>query len=305
MPGLRGSIRAPRRALGSLPLRIDLHAHSTASDGTTRPDELVRRAAAQGLDVLAITDHDTTAGWTEAVDALPAGLTLVRGAEISCRYVDEQGGRVGVHLLAYLFDPVDPDFAAARDRLLAGRVTRAERMVQLLQDGGQDIRWERVREIAHGTVGRPHVALALMEAGAVGSIAEAFSPAWTGPGGPYYVGKEELELTAAIRLVRGAGGVPVLAHPRTARAGRHLPDPVIAEMARVGLAGLEVDHPDHRPDVRLQLRELAGRLDLLVTGSSDFHGDNKPLLQLGAETTSPGQYEMLVAAASGCPPVPG
>lgn len=255
------------------------------------------------MDVLAITDHDTTAGWDEAVSRLPAGLTLVRGAEISCRYDDSTGKRAGVHLLAYLFDPVEPAFRAARARLRDGRVTRGERMVARLREGGHDVQWERVREIAGGTVGRPHVARALMELGAVGSVAEAFTPDWIAPGGRYYAGKPELDLREAVGLVRAAGGVPVLAHPRTARARRHLPDEVIRELAAVGLCGLEVDHPDHDPAARGELRLLAADAGLFGTGSSDFHGANKPRLRLAAETTDPAAYQALTAAASGLPPV--
>lgn len=255
------------------------------------------------MDVLAITDHDTTAGWVAAVAELPAGLTLVRGAEISCRYDDTTGLRTGVHLLAYLFDPAEPAFRAARAGLRDGRVTRGRRMVERLRADGHDVHWQRVQEIAGGTVGRPHVARALMEVGAVGSIAEAFSADWIAPGGRYYAGKPELELREALGLVRDAGGVPVLAHPRTARARRHLPPQVIAELVGAGLRGLEVDHPDHGPAARAELRALAAGAGLFVTGSSDFHGANKPQLQLAAETTDPAAYEALTAAASGLPPV--
>lgn len=255
------------------------------------------------MDVLAVTDHDTTAGWDEALAWLPAGLTLVRGAEISCRYDDPTGQRTGVHLLAYLFDPAEPAFRAARARLRDGRVTRGERIVERLREGGHDVRWERVREIAGGTVGRPHVARALMEVGAVGSIAEAFSQDWIAPGGRYYAGKPELDLLEAIGLVRAAGGVPVLAHPRTARARRHLPDEVIRELSVAGLGGLEVDHPDQGPAARAELRRLAVDVGVFGTGSSDFHGANKPRLRLAAETTDPAAYEALTAAASGLLPV--
>lgn len=226
----------------------------------------------------------------------------MRGAEISCRYVDEGGSRIGVHLLAYLFDPVEPAFRAARARLREGRRTRGKQMVEHLRAGGYDVSWERVREIGGGTVGRPHVARALMEIGAVASVAEAFTPEWIAPGGRFYAGKDELDLPAAIDLVLGAGGVPVLAHPRTARARRHLPDEAVEAMAAAGLRGLEVDHPDHGAAARMQLRALAARLDLVVTGSSDFHGANKPTLRLGAETTDRAAYDALTAAASGCLP---
>lgn len=260
-------------------------------------------AVEAGLDVLALTDHDTTAGWEEALSALLPGLTLVLGAEISCQYADASGTRTGVHLLAYLFDPAEPAFAAARAALRESRIRRGRGMVDRLRADGYDVRWERVLEIAAGTVGRPHVARALMEIGVVPSIAAAFTPEWIGPGGRYYVPKDELQVLDAIALVTGAGGVPVLAHPRTARARRHLSDEVIGELAAAGLRGLEVDHPDHGPDARSQLRALAAGLDLVATGSSDFHGANKPRLRLGAESTEPAAYDALTAAASGRSPV--
>lgn len=288
----------------SSPLRIDLHAHSTASDGTTPPADLVALAAAAGLDVLALTDHDTTGGWSAAAGALPTGLTLVQGAEISCRDADADAGgvRTGVHLLAYLFDPSEPVFRAARNWLREGRVTRGRRMVERLRADGHDVRWERVQEIAAGTVGRPHIARALVELGLVDSVGAAFSHDWIGAGGRYYAGKDELDLPEAIGMVLAAGGVPVLAHPRSAKARRHLSDARIAELAGCGLRGLEVDHADHPPGVRKHLRALATDVGLFATGSSDFHGANKTLL-LGGETTDPAAYEALVAAASGVTPV--
>jgi predicted metal-dependent phosphoesterase TrpH len=286
----------------SSPLRIDLHTHSTASDGTTTPADLLGLAAAAAVDVLALTDHDTTGGWSAAAAALPNGLTLVRGAEISCRDLDAGGARIGVHLLAYLFDPTEPVFKAARERLRDGRVTRGRRMVERLRADGHDVTWARVQEIAAGTVGRPHVARALVEIGLVDSIGAAFAPDWIGVGGRYYAGKDELDLPVAIGMVLAAGGVPVLAHPRSAQARRHLSDARIAELAGDGLRGLEVDHADHPPDVRAHLRAMAADLRLVATGSSDFHGANKTQ-RLGDETTDPAAYEALVAAASGVTPV--
>lgn len=271
--------------------RIDLHTHSTASDGTTPPDVLVGAARAAGLDVLALTDHDTTAGWAAAADALPAGLTLVRGAEISCL----RGG-VSLHLLAYLFDPAEPALSSALYELRASRVERAERMAQMLEADGTGVTWERVQELAGGTVGRPHLAQALIEQGHVGSIAEAFSPDWIGNSGRYWVAKRELDALEAVRLVVGAGGVAVFAHPAATGRGRTVADEVIADLAATGLAGLEVDHVDHDEDARARLTGLAAELGLLMTGSSDFHGTNKRV-RLGEHMTHPGQYERLVAAS--------
>jgi 3',5'-nucleoside bisphosphate phosphatase len=273
--------------------RIDLHTHSTASDGTTPPDVLVREAVDAGLDVLALTDHDTTGGWAAAEQALPDGLALVRGAEISCI-----SDGISLHLLAYLFDPEEPQFAAARRELRDSRTSRAERMARLLEADGTGVTWARVREIAGGTVGRPHVAQALIEQGHVTTVSEAFTPEWIGTSGRYWVEKTELEVLTAVRLVAAAGGVSVFAHPRATRRGRTVGDEIVVAMAEAGLGGLEVDHVDHDDAARGQLRGLAGDLDLLITGSSDFHGTAKTV-RLGARTTDEEQYERLVAAATG------
>jgi len=273
--------------------RIDLHAHSSASDGTTSPAQLVRHAAEVGLDVVALTDHDTTGGWDEAEQARPAGLRLVRGAEISCR-----ADGISLHLLAYLFDPYDGPLADALHALRASRVGRAERMVEQLVADGVPVTWGQVQGLAGGTVGRPHVAQALVDAGLVGSLGEAFTSEWIGAEGRYWVGKEELDVVRAIELVRAAGGVTVFAHPGAAARGRTVGHDVIARMAVAGLAGLEVDHPDHTAHERTHLRRLAAELDLVVTGSSDYHGANKQVA-LGSHLTDESSYERLVERATG------
>ncbi len=275
--------------------RIDLHTHSTASDGTTTPEALVGEAKEVGLDVVALTDHDTTGGWATAQAALPDGLELVRGAEISC-----VSGTTSLHLLAYLFDPEEPVFAAARRELRDSRTTRAERMARMLEDDGTGVTWERVRSIAGGTVGRPHVAQALVEQGHVATVSDAFTPEWIGTGGRYWVDKVEVDALDAVRMVAGAGGISVFAHPRATVRGRTVDDQVIADMAAAGLGGLEVDHVDHAPEERLHLLGLAAELDLLTTGSSDFPGTAKTV-QLGACTTDEAAYERRVAAATGVP----
>lgn len=283
-------------------MRIDLHAHSTASDGTQPPADVVRRAAAAGLDILALTDHDTVGGHAEAAAALPHGLTLVPGAEISCEVVDVAGGRTSLHLLAYLFDPAEPAFAAARDRLRSDRSRRADDMVTRLQSLGVAVTQDRVREIAAGgAVGRPHVARALVEAGVVPNIAAAFTDEWIGSGGRAYVDKYALDPLAAIALVRRAGGVAVFAHPGAVKRGAIVPDEVPAAMAAAGLFGLEVDHPDHDKFTRDRLRALAAELGLFSTGSSDDHGTITGH-RLGCETTEAGVWEALRAAATGAEP---
>ncbi|MDP9183096.1 MAG: PHP domain-containing protein [Actinomycetota bacterium] len=272
---------------------IDLHAHSRASDGTLAPSDLVRAAHESGLTVLGLTDHDTTDGWEPAAAALPAGLTLVRGAEISCT----RGG-ISLHLLGYLFDPTHP---ALEDRLTQVRISResrAQRMVELLAADGVAVTWDQVHRNAGGTVGRPHVAQALAEAGVVDSLEAAFAPEWIGTHGRYWVAKDEIDALEAIALVRAAGGVSVFAHAGAAGRGRIVDDHVIAQMAAAGLDGLEVDHPDHDGEMRAHLRGVAADLSLLVTGSSDFHGSNKDV-ELGANSTAPDQYEALVTRATG------
>lgn len=280
-------------------MRIDLHAHSTASDGTTPPALLVRHAVEVGLDVVALTDHDTTAGWAEAEAALPAGVSLVRGAELSCAF---RG--VSLHLLAYLFDPAEPVLAARLAEVRASRVGRAESMVAQLVAAGVPVTWESVAALADGTVGRPHVAQALVDAGVVGSLDEAFTPEWVGTRGRFWAGKLELDVVEAIALVTAAGGVTVFAHPAASKRGRTVPDSTVVAMAEAGLAGLEVDHVDHDEDERAHLRGLAGELGLLTTGASDFHGERKTVA-LGAELTSPAAYDALVARATGLDVVVG
>jgi predicted metal-dependent phosphoesterase TrpH len=272
---------------------IDLHTHSTASDGTTPPQALVRAAAEAGLDVVALTDHDTTEGWAAAADALPAGLRLVRGAEISC---SRHG--ISLHLLGYLFDPEHPPLSDQLRVLRESRVERAARMVEMLAADGHPVSWEQVRELARGTVGRPHVALALIKAGLVASIEEAFTQDWIGTRGRYWVGKHELDVVDAMRLVHAAGGVTVFAHPGADARGRTVGDEVIEEMAAAGLAGLEVDHVDHTAETRARLRDVAKALGLQITGSSDFHGANKQV-RLGEHTTTPPAFDALTSLATG------
>jgi predicted metal-dependent phosphoesterase TrpH len=171
-------------------------------------------------------------------------------------------------------------------------------MARRLEEAGTGVTWAQVQELADGTVGRPHVAQALVARGLVGSVSEAFSPAWIGTGGRFYVAKMELDVLLAIGLVRAAGGVPVFAHPLAVSRGRTVGDDVIAAMAEAGLAGLEVDHVDHDDDAKAHLRGLARELGLFTTGSSDFHGTNKTV-QLGAHLTSQESLEQVVAQARG------
>lgn len=285
-------------------MRIDLHTHSSVSDGTDSPPELLAAARAAGLDVVALTDHDTTAGWAEAERTRPDGLTVVPGMELSCRWFPAGAPPISVHLLAYLFDPEHPGLAAERARLRAERLSRGERIVAALADAGHPVVWTEIVERAGGgVVGRPHVARALVEAGVVESVDDAFATLLHHRS-PFYVAKADTDVLDGIALVRAAGGVPVFAHGLATRRGRVVGDEAIAAMAEAGLLGLEVDHPDHDPDERAHMRGLAGELGLLVTGSSDYHGRNKTT-PIAACTTAPDQYEALLAAGTGAPPFPG
>ena len=277
-------------------MRIDLHAHTTCSDGTQSPTELVAAARAAALDVVAITDHDTLTGWAEAgAAAIEHGIALVPGVEISC----ERGGR-SVHLLGYLVDPAYDPLAAELAKARDSRVTRLERMVALLAADGIPLTYAAVlAQVPPGaTPGRPHIADALVAAGVVGSRDEAFER-WLHDDSPYYVHHYAPDPLRAVELVRAAGGVAVLAHPFAATRGAViLADEVISHLADAGLGGIEADHPDHDEAARARARALATRLGLFVTGSSDYHGSGKTT-RLGDNLTDPAVFAALERAGSG------
>ncbi|MFC4560465.1 PHP domain-containing protein [Nocardiopsis mangrovi] len=288
-------------------MRIDLHSHSSVSDGTEPPAGVVERAVAAGLDVLALTDHDTVAGLPAAAARVPAGFTLVPGMELSCAHAG-----ASVHLLCYLFDPAAAVLAAELDRIRRDRVLRAEAMVHRLRDAGVDVTWEGVRRIADadadggaegGVIGRPHIARAIVEAGAAADVQGAFD-AWIGSGGPAYVARYALDPVRAVSLVRAAGGVCVLAHPARSEGvlTGAVPTGVVERMAEAGLGGIEADHPTHDDTESAYWRDIAAGLGLVVTGSSDDHGDLTGH-RLGCRTTAPEAYERLVAPATGAVPI--
>jgi predicted metal-dependent phosphoesterase TrpH len=281
---------------------IDLHTHSNASDGTDTPAELVASATAAGIDVLAITDHDTTSGWAEALAARPDPLTIVRGTEFSCVHWDADGRRVSLHLLGYLYDPDNADLRDERARLRESRLVRGRQMVENMAADGIPITWPQVAALAGGgPVGRPHLGRALVDAGVVPDVNTAFRELLSSRQ-PYYVRKVDSDVFAAIRLVRAAGGLAVFAHPLARRRGPVVSDDVIAAMAAAGMVGLEVDHPDHDTDDRAHAAALARDLGLIATGSSDYHGTNKAT-PLAACSTAPAAYEALVALATFLAPV--
>jgi 3',5'-nucleoside bisphosphate phosphatase len=279
-------------------MRADLHSHSTASDGTSPPAEVMRRARAAGLGVIALTDHDTVAGHDEARAALPPGLTLVPGMELSCRLAGHS-----VHLLGYLFDPADRNLAEECAKIRESRLYRARAMVERLAALGVPVTWEQVSAIAGGgVVGRPHLARAMVEAGVIDSPGQAFSPDWIGDGGRAHVPRYALDPARAIGLIQAAGGVSVLAHPRA--RGWMVPDDVIAGLAGAGLSGVEVWHPDQDLDQRKRLQDLAARLDLVASGGSDDHGELTGY-RIGSDTIAADAAERLLSRATGDVPVSG
>jgi 3',5'-nucleoside bisphosphate phosphatase len=281
-------------------VRADLHCHSSVSDGTRPPAEVVARAAAAGLNAVALTDHDTVEGMPAAAAALPAGLALISGMELSCR----RDGH-GVHLLCYLFDAQHSELAAQTRAIRASRVERARAMVDKLNALGVPVTWEQVSRIAgDGVIGRPHIARAMIEAGVVSSVDEVFTPRWIGPGGRAHERRYALDPADAIALVHDAGGVTVIAHPYAVTRGWIVPDELIAELARAGLDGVEVAHPDHDQAQRDQLLTVARSLGLAATGGSDDHGELTGD-RLGCEATGQDDLDALLATARGAAVITG
>lgn len=274
-------------------MKIDLHTHSSASDGTQLPGEVIRSAAEAGLDVVALTDHDTTAGWEEAAEAAREhAVAFVPGTEVSCQTDDG----ISVHLLSYLQDPQDRALDEVMQRARRSRRTRAERMVEMIAED-YPISWEQVLDqvVGDATVGRPHLADALVAAGIAQTRSEAFSTVLH-PRSGYYVGHYAPDPVTAVRLVRQAGGVPVMAHPLAGVRGRTVGQEVFDAMIEAGLAGLEIAHRDNPPEARAMLSQMAAEHDLIVTGSSDYHGSGKPN-ELGENLTSEQSLRRIMAEA--------
>jgi len=275
-------------------MRIDLHTHSTASDGTQSPAAVVSCAVEAGLDVLALTDHDTTSGWGEAAAAAAQhGIALVRGIEISCQH---EG--ISIHLLGYLQDPAAPRLLAELDRSRESREARLQRIVELLSRV-VPLHWDDVLEqIEPGaTLGRPHIADAMVAKGIVASRDRAFAE-YLYDGSPYFVAHYAPDPVRAVRLLGEAGGVAVMAHPFASSRGPVVVDAVIEAMAAAGMAGLEVHHRDHSGEQVRHGLDLAASLGLFVTGSSDYHGAGKPNL-LGENTTDPMVLQQIEDLATG------
>lgn len=277
---------------------IDLHTHTVFSDGTTTPEENARLAAAAGLAGIALTDHDTLDGWERmAAACAKARIGFVPGLEFSTEL--EPGGR-SVHILGYWPDPDDRPLREECDRLRTERERRARAMVDRLAALGVAVAWARVAEIAGGApVGRPHIAAAMVEAGAVPDLEAAFDE-FLADGGPAWVPKHALAPEAGVALIRQAGGVAVLAHPGSTfplETHRREVDAVLDLLQEAGLAGLEIDHPGHDEGVVAAWREIALERELLSTGSSDFHGDRKAA-RIGECTTPSGVVRRLYERAA-------
>ena len=277
---------------------IDLHTHSSVSDGTETPSQLVRAASAARLGTVALTDHDSTAGWAEASAAARlAGLTLIPGMEFSTRV-----GFASVHLLAYLFDPSNAGIVAETARVRQARLLRAEQMVERI---GVDyaLTWDDVlaQTTPDATVGRPHIADALVAGGFALTRSEAFAGILHWEAG-YYQPHYAPDPLRAITLVRAAGGVPVIAHPATRGAMDVIPEEKLARLAEAGLFGLELEHRENKPEAKARLYALAEKYGLYVTGSSDYHGEGKPN-RLGENTTAPEVLERIIEQGTGSQPV--
>jgi predicted metal-dependent phosphoesterase TrpH len=272
---------------------IDLHTHTTCSDGTDSPRELVNKAIVQGIEVLGITDHDTTSGWQEATQSLRGSLQLALGAEISCLTNDG----ISVHMLGLLFDPLHEEMQQVLEETRDGRLPRMRKMIEKMRAEGMDISVEDVEKAmpSGATMGRPHLADALVAKKIVKSRDEAFIDLLHNDS-RFYVSHAAPTPVEAIALIRRAGGVAVIAHPFASHRGQILKPEDFSDLVSAGLNGIEVDHRDQNPDERAMLRVIALELDLVMTGSSDYHGTGK-LNSLAENHTSREQWQKLEAQA--------
>ncbi len=286
--------------MNDMSMTADLHVHTHFSDGTDSPDELFAAAHAAGLTTIGLTDHDTSKGWDPVAAAVPKGMRVLPGAEFSTKHPAPDGSLVSVHLLGYLFDPTSPAIVAEWQRMKDDRRLRGERIVEKLIAADYKIDLERVREIAGpSNIGRPHIARALVEAGVIETVGDAFS-GLLDDDGDFYVALRSTSLIEGITMITQAGGVPVVAHPRARAAASVLTADVLEELADRGLQGIEVRHPDHDDAARAELGGIATGLRLLQTGSSDYHGGNKTLV-IGQERTSDDVVDTIIERGAVAP----
>ena len=273
---------------------IDLHTHTNCSDGTDSPRELVNKAIVQGLEVLGISDHDTTSGWKEATETLRGSLKLALGSEISCLTTDG----ISVHMLGLLFDPEHAEMQQVLEETRDGRLPRMRKMIEKMRAEGMDISMADVEQAmpAGATMGRPHLADALVAKKIVKSRDEAFVDLLHNES-RFYVSHAAPTPAEAIALIRRAGGVAVIAHPFASHRGQILKAEDFSDLVAAGLNGIEVDHRDQNPDERAMLRAIAHELDLVITGSSDYHGTGK-LNSLAENHTHREQWEKLESQAN-------
>lgn len=276
-------------------MRIDLHTHSNVSDGTQTPSDLIRSAAEAGLDVVALTDHDQTTGWDEAANsAQQLGIGFIPGMEITCQ--DPNG--ISVHLLSYLHDPTYQPLLDELELSRNARIIRAQRIVDRLAED-YPVSWELVSEHCQpgATIGRPHIADALVAAGVSENRNEAFANILSSRS-KYYVAHPAVRPDKAVQLVREAGGVPVFAHPKASLRGRIVPNQTFYQMIDAGLGGVEIHHRDNSEEGKEWLLDLAAKNDLIITGSSDYHGTGK-LNRLGENVTEPEMLQRIIQESSG------
>jgi predicted metal-dependent phosphoesterase TrpH len=272
---------------------IDLHTHTTCSDGTDTPFALVKKALSAGITTLAITDHDSTAGWDEAITAIQPQIELVLGAEISCLTTDG----ISVHMLGLLFDGENADMQKMLAESRDTRLPRMRKMVELLSADGINISLDDVYRAtpAGATVGRPHLADALVANGVVASRDEAFLDLLNNDS-KYYVTHAAPTPVDAIRTIRSAGGVAVIAHPFASRRGQIITASTFSDLVTAGLNGIEVHHRDQNVEEQATLTSIARELNVVITGSSDYHGTGK-LNGLAENTTDKAQWEQLESQA--------
>lgn len=273
---------------------IDLHTHTTFSDGTDTPTQLINKALAAGITTIALTDHDSISGWQEATTALRPGICLVPGAEVSCQTLDG----ISVHILGLLFDSSNSELIDTLEKTRENRFGRMEKIIAKINEAGIEISMSEVLEqLSDGaTLGRPHLADALIKKGVVASREEAFTQMLHNHS-KYYVSHYSPTPEAVIKLIKDAGGVAVIAHPMASHRGRTISLDTFGSLIQAGLDGIEVDHRDHSAEEKTQLISLAKESKLVMTGASDYHGNGK-LNLLGEYTTEPAQWQKLEERAS-------